>query len=93
MIPIPEKPGSFFASSDSYWNDLKSNVFIKLLSIFDIFSFGHYYVNVIFYSFITLFGPLAFYKVMNDVFPKKRMIAAGYGIFHPFIFLLGKRAS
>ncbi len=63
----------FFAGSDSYWNDLKGNVFVKLLSVFHILSFGHYYVNVIFYSFITLFGPIAIYRVMADVFPKRKL--------------------
>lgn len=72
--PYPGGAGSFFASNDSYWNDLKGNVFIKLLSIFDIFSFGHYYVNVIFYSFITLFGPMALYRVMNNVYPGRKML-------------------
>ncbi len=66
--------GGLFASSDSYWNDLKGNIFVKLLSIFDVFSFGHYYINVIFYSFITLFGPIAFYRVMIDLFPGKKSI-------------------
>jgi hypothetical protein len=64
----------FFESNDSYWNDLKGNVLIKFLSVLNIFSFGHYYVNVIFYSFITLFGAMAIYKVMNDVFPGKKLI-------------------
>ena len=64
----------FFANSDSYWNDLKGNVLVKILSVFDIFSFGYYYVNVIFYSFITLFGPIAVYRVMADVFPRKKMV-------------------
>lgn len=63
---------TLFDSSNSYWNDLKGNVFIKILSVFDVFSFGHYYVNVIFYSFLTLFGPLALFRVMQDVFPGKR---------------------
>ena len=71
----PYKSGvsKFFDSNDSYWNDLKGNVIIKILSIFDIFSFGHYYVNVIFYSFITLFGPIAIYRVMADVFPARKI--------------------
>ena len=63
----------FFASSDSYWNDLKGNILIKFFSVFNIFSFGNYYVNVIFYSFLTLFGAMAVYKVMNDAFPGKKM--------------------
>ena len=65
--------GGFFASHNSYWNDLKSNFFIKILSVFDVFSFGNYYINVIFFSFITLVGPVAFYYVLNDVFPGKKI--------------------
>lgn len=69
-----EGAATFFSSKDSYWNDLKYNVFIKILSLFDIFSFGYYYVNVIFYTFISLFGPIAFYRVLTDVFPDKKNI-------------------
>ncbi len=70
--PYDTGVAGFFAGSDSYWNDLKGNVFIKVLSVFNILSFGHYYVNIIFYSFITLYGPLAIYRVMSDVFPGKK---------------------
>lgn len=59
----------FFESSGSYWNDLKGSVFIKLLSIIDVFSRGFYFVNVIFYNFLSLFGAVAFYRVMKDALP------------------------
>jgi hypothetical protein len=77
---------SFFGSKDSYWNDLKSNVFIKLLSVFDIFSFGHYYVNVIFYAFISLFGPMAIYRIMTDVFPNQKITVLLATFFVPSFF-------
>lgn len=64
--------GGFFSGTDSYWNDLKGNILIKLFSVFNIFSFGNYYMNVIFYSFLTLFGAMAIFRVMNDAFPGKR---------------------
>lgn len=64
--------GKFFASYNSYWNDLKGVMFAKILSIFDLFSFGEYYVNVIFYSFCSFFAPVAFFRVANDLFPGKR---------------------
>lgn len=67
------KYGNFFASENSWWNDLKSNMFIKFLSLINIFSFGNYYVNVIFYSFITFTGPVAIYRVFTDVFPGKKI--------------------
>jgi hypothetical protein len=71
--PYDEGFLKFLGSTDSYWNDLKANLFIKVLSVLDIPSFGHYYVNVIFFSFISLFGPMAIFRVMNDVFPGKKM--------------------
>ena len=74
MIPMKAVYQKFFDTTDSYWNDLKGNVFIKILSVFNIFSFGNYYINVIFYSFITLFGPIAIYRVMTDVFPGKKWL-------------------
>lgn len=64
---------TFFGSDNSYWNDLKGNLFIKVLSVFNVLSTGNYYINVIFYSFVTLFGPLAIYRVMSDVFPSKKL--------------------
>ena len=68
-----DKYGRFFASENSWWNDLKSNMFIKFLSAVNVFSFGNYYVNVIFYSFITFTGPVAVYRVFSDVFPGKKV--------------------
>jgi hypothetical protein len=64
----------FFESRNSYWNDLKGNLFVKMLSVFDIFTLGHYYINVIFYSFFSMFGPIALYRVMTDAFKGKKTI-------------------
>lgn len=63
--------GNFLASYNSWWNDLHNNSFIMLISFFDVLSFGNYYINVIFFSFITFFGPLVLYRLMIDVFPKR----------------------
>lgn len=62
-----------FLSENSWWNDLKANFFIKILAIFNLLSFGHYYINVVFYSFLSLFGPIAFYRIMQDVFPQRKL--------------------
>lgn len=64
---------NFLTSHNSWWNDVKANFLIKIMAVFDLFSFGNYYVNVIFYSFLSLFGPMAIYKVMKDVFPAKKI--------------------
>jgi hypothetical protein len=71
--PYGDGVAKFFETTDSYWNDLKGNIFIKILSVFNILSGGYYYVNVIFYSFITLFGSVAIFRVMDDALPGKRI--------------------
>lgn len=70
--PYESGISKFFETTDSYWNDLKGNIFIKILSIFNILSFGNYYINIIFYSFFTLIGPVAIYRVMTNVLPGKK---------------------
>ncbi len=64
---------NFLVSKNSWWNDLKGTFFIKLLAIFNLLSFGNYFINIIFYSFLTMFGPVAIYRVMRSVFPVRRL--------------------
>ena len=63
----------FLSTENSWWNDLKGNLLLKLFALFNVFSFGHYFINVIFYSFITLCAPIAVYRVMTDVFPAGKL--------------------
>lgn len=58
-----------FSSTNSYWNDLTSNIIIKFLSLCDVFSFGHYYVNVIFYNAAIFFGAIGLFRVFNAIYP------------------------
>jgi len=60
----------FFSTDNSWWNDLKGTFFIKIIALFNLLSFGNYYTNVIFYSFITLFGVVGIFRIMKDIFPK-----------------------
>ena len=64
--------GGIFSSANSYWNDLTSNLIIKFLSLCDIFSFGNYYVNVIFYNYVIFFGAIGLYCVFDTVYANKR---------------------
>lgn len=65
--------GRFLSDRNSWWNDLHNNFFIMIISLFDLLSFGNYYINVIFFSFLTIYGPIAIYKIMIDVFPTKQL--------------------
>jgi hypothetical protein len=77
---------NFLGSTDSYWNDLHANFFIKILSVFDIFSLGHYYINVIFYAFLSLFGPIAIYRVMTDIIKDRKIPVLLATFFVPSFF-------
>jgi hypothetical protein len=57
-----------FSTTNSYWNDLTSNLIIKFLSVCDIFSFGNYYVNVIFYNAAIFFGAIGLYLLIATCF-------------------------
>jgi hypothetical protein len=70
----PTGYAGLFSSVNSYWNDLKVNLIIKLLSVFDIFSGGYYYTNVIFFNFIVLFGNVALYKVYTCIYKDKKNV-------------------
>jgi hypothetical protein len=56
---------------NSYWNDLKTNLMVKFVSLLHIFSFGHYYVNVVLYNFLIFFGHIALFRVFSTVYKNK----------------------
>lgn len=77
----------FFSTINSYWNDLKHVYMVKLVSVFNIFSGSRYYVNTIFYNFLTFFGPVALIRIMNDVFPGRlKLITVSTFLFPSFLF-------
>ena len=85
----PYKNGyeKFFSNYHSYWSDLKNNFMVKLVSVFNIFSLKHYYVNVVFYSFLTFFGPVALYRVFNKIFTdKKNLLIIGCFLTPSFLY-------
>ncbi|MBX2931342.1 MAG: hypothetical protein KF781_05280 [Chitinophagaceae bacterium] len=63
--------GNVFIGNNSYWNDLKSNIVIKLLAVCNVFSFKNYYINIIFFNFFFFFGLIGFFRVMNNIFLHK----------------------
>jgi hypothetical protein len=64
----------FLSSSDSYWNDTRSNLIEKMLSVFDIFSRMNFFINSLFYNFLIFFGTVALYKVFIKIFPFNRIV-------------------
>ncbi|MEO9145467.1 MAG: hypothetical protein ABI237_07900 [Ginsengibacter sp.] len=56
-------------TSRSFWNDLRSNLIAKMLSLFDIFSFKSFLINTLFFNFLVFFGLVALYRVFIKIFP------------------------
>jgi hypothetical protein len=63
-----------FSSGNSYWNDLKGNIVIKLVSVFNIFSRGDYYINSLFFNFIIFFGHVILYRLFTKMFPGRQLL-------------------
>ena len=62
------------SSQNSYWKDLQGNMIIRFLSVCNVFSFGNYYVNVIFYNFVIFFGGIGLYRVYDSIYPNKSFL-------------------
>ncbi len=63
-----------FNSYNSYWNDLRGNIIIKLVSVFNIFSRGDYYINSLFFNFIIFFGHVILYRLFSKIYPGKNIL-------------------
>lgn len=64
----------FFDTTNNFWKDLQKNIVIKLLVIFNLFSRGNYYVNTLFFNFITFWGHYYFFKLLMFFYSKKKAI-------------------
>ncbi|HEX8357413.1 MAG TPA: hypothetical protein VF610_08385, partial [Segetibacter sp.] len=51
--------GNLFSGENSYWNDLKSNMLVKLIAITNVLTNSNYYAAIIFFNFLFLFGLVA----------------------------------
>jgi hypothetical protein len=59
-----------FEDSHSFWNNFRTNLIAKMLSLFDFFSFKSFWINTLFFNFLVFFGGVALYKVFIKIFPK-----------------------
>lgn len=56
ITPRYEQDGGMLATQNSLLNDLKEVLVIKFMAICNVFSGGRYYVNLIFFNYLVLFG-------------------------------------
>ena len=60
-----EKPGAFFGTEQSYWNNLKDNVFIKMLALCNLLTNSSYFADAVIFNLIYFIGPVLLFKMMN----------------------------
>ncbi len=70
-----------FSDKNSYWNDLRDLMVIKPMALLNVLSFSNYYINVLFYTFLTFFGCIAFTKAYNLIFPGARKLLLTFTAF------------
>ncbi len=69
----PDGYSGLFNSYNSYWNDLRGNIIIKLVSVFNIFSRGDYYINSLFFNFFVFFGHILLYRLFIKLYPGNKI--------------------
>ena len=66
--------GNLFLGENSYWNDLKSNVIIKLIAVCNVFTFTNYFANIVLFNFFFFFGPVALYRLSQSLYSVKPLL-------------------
>ncbi|MBU3715063.1 MAG: hypothetical protein FGM46_08970 [Ferruginibacter sp.] len=61
----------FFSVVGSYWNDLRTNLVIKILALFNVASRENIYINVLLLNIIGFIGPIALYRTFITILPGK----------------------
>lgn len=72
-----------------YIMDLEYWLTVKTLAIFNVFSRGNYYINVVFFNFIVFWGHYFLFSLMLKHYPsQKRSLFVGIFLLPPIIFWL-----
>lgn len=78
--------GEFLGVVNSYWNDLGSTMIEKLLSIFNIFSGGNYYIDEIFFNYGIFLATVAMFTIFKKIYPGKvKLLIVGCFLLPSFI--------
>lgn len=75
-----QRPGNLFSGENSYWNDLKSNVPVKLMAVMNLLTNYSYWTNIILFNVLFIVGLVALFKLCNQLFPGKKLLII-WGLF------------
>ncbi|WP_207492456.1 hypothetical protein [Aridibaculum aurantiacum] len=66
--------GGIFSGKDSYWNDLKSNISVKLMAVMNVITNDSYFTNIILFNFLYFFGLVALYRLMEKIYQVNKWV-------------------
>jgi len=70
--------GNLFIAHNSYWNNLKDNLIIKILAVINVLSLKNYYAAVIFFNFFFFLGCVAFYRLIKEKISADKFIIIAF---------------
>ena len=70
---------------NSYWSNFEEVLFIRMLAVFDVFSFGHYYVNVVLFCFVAYIGNLLFFRLLVSYYPRSSFVLLLAIFYYPIV--------
>jgi hypothetical protein len=65
--------GGYFTFENSFWNDIKTNLMVKLVSVFHFFSGGNYYTNIVLYNLLVILGMVVLFRLFVRFYPNRRL--------------------
>ncbi|MCO6497060.1 MAG: hypothetical protein J5I50_05295 [Chitinophagaceae bacterium] len=57
--------GELFGVEHSYWNNLKLNLQLKIVALFDLVSFSNFYVNTLLFNMLVFAGSVGLYRALT----------------------------
>jgi hypothetical protein len=69
-----QSSGNLFSGTNSYWNDLKSTVIVKLLAICNVLTFKNYFADLVWFNLIFFAGCVMFYAFLQRLFTLKKIL-------------------
>jgi hypothetical protein len=66
--PYLDQYGTYFFLDKHFLNDLGPNIILKMLGFFNIITGGNYYVNSLFFNFISFIGIIALFRIFKNIY-------------------------
>ena len=90
-----QEAGNFWQGVQFYLRNLEYHTMVKLLALLNIISRSNYYIDVLWFNFLTIWGPILLFRLLKTIFPEQKAVLIICLFFIPTIgfWLSGIRAE